>query len=710
MRNMIVPALGVTMVLVACTSTAPPPPLNGTTILCQCACCTCSEVNGVCPNCVLGQTTCASGGSLVCIDNSGPQQQVCLAGTAFDQAAGDALCASTCGGTFLTTGTNDFQCTSFEPESPCGLVTCTVSHPSSPAFATPGPNCNTNDPPGVPPGTIGGGVPNSYVVTLGAGSAVETTDSISGPGNLFAAGNSSATGTLAYTLEGGSIVLNLLTISVASFTIDGVTSVSNLTIVNEGASTGTLTGGNTFSFPAGSVLVSLSGDTSTLGVSSTQGAEVYNSQTLSGTFNPAASVNSFTLNGTFSSNDYGATCPTCPVTTMISLQGAYTAFPPNAVAGGPYQADCSSPGQGIVHVDGSGSTDGNGATSSLVAYRWLEGNTQVGSGVMADISLPVGTHQLDLRVFNAFGEYADSQATASVVDSQPPVIESVTDSQACIWPPNDKFLLYDLGDQIQVQVQDVCYPNPTVTFVGGQVEEISNWPGRGSHRAGPKEDLSLGPTAFCVRAEEGNIYTVDVQATNSAGLSSNIVTTTIEVPTEEQHLIEEALCRETGHGGTSGGNSGGSACIGDGENGGDGNGGHGFDGPGGNGGFGGNNGQGNGGLGGNGGSCSNNNGQGKNGSCPNSGTGGSSGSGGGNGTGNDAGQSQCCSALPPSDFLPFGDPRCDFGDAGIAVTYVDAGVSGNRPGPSCSTDGGADVSLLGLAALCALILRGRHRE
>jgi MYXO-CTERM domain-containing protein len=351
---------------------------------------------------------------------------------------------------------------------------------------------------------------------------------------------------------------------------------------------------------------------------------------------------------------------------------------------------------GLVHVDGSASTDGNGQPGSLVTYLWIEGDTIVGQGAATDVALPVGTHQLTLRVFNTLGEFSDSATTATVADTQPPVIERVTDSEACVWPPNDKLLLYGLGSQIQVQVEDVCDPAPTVAFIGGQVAESGRPPRRGPGRAPPsgvgREDLFLSANAFCVRAEEGNQYRIDIQATNAAGLSSNIVTTIVDVPTEEQHLIEQFLCRKNSTGTTTGGDSG---CIGDGRGGGPSSGGPG--------GFAGQ-GQGRGGLGNNNGGACNGNGQGgaDDGTCDNGKAG--EGNPGGTSTPDGGGGPQCCTSLPQSDFLPDDDSLCDFGDGGIAVTRADGGVE--RPGPSCSTGGNSD----GLLSLALIFMAASRRR
>ncbi|MHB1572075.1 MAG: hypothetical protein ACYC0H_23110, partial [Solirubrobacteraceae bacterium] len=266
-------------------------------------------------------------------------------------------------------------------------------------------SCNA-DPPGQPDvAVIGGGVPNSFAVTFDARSTALITDTFTGS---FA--NVVPSGSIAYSVDGaGNVTLNLLTVQFPGFGLD-LAPVTNLTVVNQGPATGSISG-TSASFPPGSLLVSVSGDAPLFGH---QVAEPSNDNAVMATLDPVS--NSAELMGTFNASSFSATGH---FRVNLNLVGSYSAFPPISIAGGPYQGDCTAPRQGTVHVDGSGSTDGNGSKSSLVAYQWYEGSTLVGQGAITDLTLGFGAHELTLRVFNSSGEFADSTAAASIVVTTP---------------------------------------------------------------------------------------------------------------------------------------------------------------------------------------------------------------------------------------------------------------------------------------------------
>jgi hypothetical protein len=519
---------------------------------------------------------------------------------------------------------------------------------------------------------IGGGVAGSYELTVGGESTLVVTDSATG-----STATTTVQGSLAYTLDGaGGISLSLISLQFAPFAVDGEP-VTSLELVNQGPASGTISG-TTVDFPKSSLDVTISGETAFPHQTSLvlEVADPSNDSDVTGTFDPVG--NNFVLNGEFFGSDFVSTST---FSATIYLQGSYTAAPPVAVAGGPYQTGCSGGGEGVVAVDASASRDGTGLASGLIAYQWfdgpLDGGTPVGEGATADLTLAPGNHTLTLVVFDAQGEFATATTTATVSASAP-VITGVTNTQACLAPPNDLYVRYDLGNEIQVAVQDACDPSPTVTVVG----VTSNEPDGGA-------EVSVGTTAFCVQSATASgttrVYTVQLQATDSAGLTSAVVTTTIEVPSDPTSVASIGPAGSGGSAGSagsvgSGGDSGGNGSGSGGSCGGDGiscPGGH----PGGL-----QLGDGHGLSCGNGSDCGNTSG-GKGGCQGDAG----SGSTGGTGDPPDAGQGQSCVALPSSDFIPAGDPRCVFDapDAG-SVTTPDSG-SATPPPEDAGSVGGADA-------------------
>jgi hypothetical protein len=66
-----------------------------------------------------------------------------------------------------------------------------------------------------------------------------------------------------------------------------------------------------------------------------------------------------------------------------------------------------------ILVDGSFShTHGTGA--SLYAWKWIVNGTQVGSGEVTTLHLPVGEHNLTLKVFDDDGDSATDVTTVTI--------------------------------------------------------------------------------------------------------------------------------------------------------------------------------------------------------------------------------------------------------------------------------------------------------
>ncbi|MFO0565776.1 MAG: trypsin-like serine protease [Polyangiaceae bacterium] len=108
-------------------------------------------------------------------------------------------------------------------------------------------------------------------------------------------------------------------------------------------------------------------------------------------------------------------------------------------------------------------------------------------------------------------------------DVTPPVLSNLAATPACLWPPNHKFVSYDLGADITFSVDDNCDPSPKVSIVS----VVSSEPAKGA------TDVAYGQGAACLRSERagtgaGRAYSVTLEAKDAMGnASQGVVTVTV---------------------------------------------------------------------------------------------------------------------------------------------------------------------------------------
>jgi HYR domain-containing protein/thrombospondin type 3 repeat protein len=161
---------------------------------------------------------------------------------------------------------------------------------------------------------------------------------------------------------------------------------------------------------------------------------------------------------------------TLPVSAEVSFtyQGEATLVinnPPRAAISGAVLIECSTPQGGLVVLDGSGSNDPD-AGDRVVSFEWLEvppldkppiGLVPLGSGSTLAVDLPVGAHEVVLRVADMVGEETSTSVNVRVTDSTPPSIScpaSVT--MECAGPGGTSL-------QVAATVYDACGPVTEVT-------------------------------------------------------------------------------------------------------------------------------------------------------------------------------------------------------------------------------------------------------
>ena len=149
-----------------------------------------------------------------------------------------------------------------------------------------------------------------------------------------------------------------------------------------------------------------------------------------------------------------------------------------------------------------------------------------GTNVAFSAVLPLGTNLLAVTVSDTASNSASCSTMITVVDTTPPVIQSLTASPDMLWPPNHKFVPV----RLQVVSTDECGPATwrIISVSSNEAEEA-----RGSGHTSPDWQIISNDTVL-LRAERsgkgnGRLYTITVQATDLSGNTSQ-ATVTVSVP------------------------------------------------------------------------------------------------------------------------------------------------------------------------------------
>jgi len=223
-----------------------------------------------------------------------------------------------------------------------------------------------------------------------------------------------------------------------------------------------------------------------------------------------------------------ATSPTGTKSVVVTVDIA-----PTANAGEDQTVECPGP----VTLDGSASTDPNsteGTNDDITSYEWFLGDSLIATGETADVSLPIGTNVVTLKVTDAAGATSTDDVTITVVDTMPPVVTLTMDPDQ-LWPPNHKMkTVHALLD-----IQD-CDPLTTVELVSVTSNEPDNGLGDGD-TTGDISGATLGTDdrSVQVRAERsgtgtGRIYTFVYRVTDGSGNATE-ATATVTVPHDQGH-------------------------------------------------------------------------------------------------------------------------------------------------------------------------------
>lgn len=200
------------------------------------------------------------------------------------------------------------------------------------------------------------------------------------------------------------------------------------------------------------------------------------------------------------------------------------ATPPNvapiAVAGADQVLECTTHAGAAVLLSSAGSRDTDGVVTK---YEWFENGYLISSDTNPKITLPLGEHQIILRVTDDKGGTNDDLVVVTVRDTQAPMVQW-TIAPTTLWPPNHKMRRVAHG----AFAIDVCDPSPLIAATIGSSEPVN---GLGDGDAAPDWRVATngnGTLDLWVRAERGGgasgrLYTLDGVATDHSGNHSAAV-------------------------------------------------------------------------------------------------------------------------------------------------------------------------------------------
>jgi len=162
------------------------------------------------------------------------------------------------------------------------------------------------------------------------------------------------------------------------------------------------------------------------------------------------------------------------------LRQAVSNRPPVAHAGGSRTLECSGMLGASATLDASSSSDPDsmdGLWDDIALYEWFEiqpdgSGEPLATGERTEAFLPLGVHQIRLRVTDSLGAVAEDDVTVSVEDTMPPDLR-VVPQPALLWPPNHRMV----DVHLQVTAVDQCDPGPAVFLVGATSSEPDDEPG-----------------------------------------------------------------------------------------------------------------------------------------------------------------------------------------------------------------------------------------
>ena len=190
--------------------------------------------------------------------------------------------------------------------------------------------------------------------------------------------------------------------------------------------------------------------------------------------------------------------------------------------------ECSGAGCATVTLNAGGSSDPDG---DPLTCTWT-GGFGTADGVNPQVQLPIGQHTIALTVTDTSGATSSDTVVVTVVHEAGPNIGTVSVGPALLWPPDHRMVPVSLT----VAATDTCDTAPVARIISVASNEAIN--GLGDGDTAPDWEIT-GDLALNLRAERsgtgsGRIYTITVQAADSAGNLSEPRTVNVLVPKSQK--------------------------------------------------------------------------------------------------------------------------------------------------------------------------------
>lgn len=221
----------------------------------------------------------------------------------------------------------------------------------------------------------------------------------------------------------------------------------------------------------------------------------------------------------------------------FSLHGTITNQGPVARTTADQVLECTSPAGATATLDGSSSSD---ADNDIQFASWSRG-AEFGNIITTDpVSFkttavsPLGITTYGFQVMDSKFQTSFTTTDVKVQDTTPPMLTLGAPQPACLWAPNHKVVLYELGKQLPYAVHDTCDPNPKVQILS----VTSNQPDVGGGQGDFGPDFTSGKSGLCLRSERqatvmwDRQYTITFLATDSSN-NKTIQSVVVSVPHDQ---------------------------------------------------------------------------------------------------------------------------------------------------------------------------------
>lgn len=228
----------------------------------------------------------------------------------------------------------------------------------------------------------------------------------------------------------------------------------------------------------------------------------------------------------------GSTEPRRSQTGPTTPQGPQATPPnvaPTANAGADQIVECSSHAGSPVLLSSTGSSDSDG---QITTYEWFENGYLIASGASPTVTLPLGAHEIILRVTDDKGGTNDDLVVVTVQDTQPPSVQW-TITPTTLWPPDHSMRRVAKG----ARAVDVCDASPTLTTLITSDEPVNELGDGDTAPDWRVRSNGNGSLDLWLRAERsglgsGRTYTIDGIASDHSGNNSG-ASAQVSVPHDE---------------------------------------------------------------------------------------------------------------------------------------------------------------------------------